>query len=102
MWDANMDFQFVLDPYAAAMYISRYMHKGERDVSKTMAKFAKSLEGADKSVQQKIKDLGCTFINTKTLSAQQASKHVLGMKDRRCSRSFVFVDTNLPEERSFL
>ena len=35
-WQANMDIQFVLDPYACAVYILSYITKGQRGMSKLL------------------------------------------------------------------
>ena len=35
-WRANMDLQFVLDPYACAVYILSYITKGQRGMSKLL------------------------------------------------------------------
>jgi hypothetical protein len=37
-WQANMDIQFVLDPYACAVYILSYITKGQRGMSKLLRK----------------------------------------------------------------
>lgn len=37
-WRANMDIQYVLDPYACAMYILSYITKGQRGMSKLLEK----------------------------------------------------------------
>ena len=37
-WRANMDIQYVLDPYACAVYILSYIAKGQRGMSKLLEK----------------------------------------------------------------
>ena len=37
-WQANMDIQFVQDPYACAVYILSYITKGQRGMSKLLRK----------------------------------------------------------------
>jgi hypothetical protein len=37
-WKANMDIQYVLDPYACAVYILSYITKGQRGMSKLLLK----------------------------------------------------------------
>ena len=36
LWKANMDIQFVLDPYACVMYIINYVGKSQRGMSKLL------------------------------------------------------------------
>lgn len=33
VWGANMNIQYVVDPYACVMYIASYMVKGERSMA---------------------------------------------------------------------
>lgn len=35
-WEANMDIQYILDPYACAAYIVSYISKGQRGMSKLL------------------------------------------------------------------
>ena len=36
IWQANMDMQYVLDPYACAVYILSYITKGQRGISRLL------------------------------------------------------------------
>jgi len=40
-WKANMDIQYVLDPYACATYILSYITKGQRGMSRLFKKHPK-------------------------------------------------------------
>ena len=41
IWQANMDIQYVLDPYACVMYIASYMVKGERAMTELLTHVSK-------------------------------------------------------------
>lgn len=47
-WRANMDLQFVLDPYACAIYILSYITKGQRGMSKLLETASKEAKLAIK------------------------------------------------------
>jgi hypothetical protein len=46
-WKANMDIQFVCDPYACISYIAAYVTKDERELSQMLKEAAKELRDAD-------------------------------------------------------
>ena len=47
-WDANMDIQLALDPYAVITYIVEYMNKDETQMTKFMTEALKT-QGAQKN-----------------------------------------------------
>jgi len=46
-WKANIDIQFVLDPYACAMYIVSYISKSQRGMSNLMHAAAKEAKNGN-------------------------------------------------------
>lgn len=44
IWKANMDIQFVTDPWACAMYILSYISKGKREMGRLLKETAKESE----------------------------------------------------------
>lgn len=44
-WAANIDIQFVLDPYACAMYIVSYISKSQRGMSDLLIRACKRSKG---------------------------------------------------------
>ena len=61
-WQANMDIQYVLDPYTFATYILSYITKGQRCMSKLL---------------DRIRHIGNKFLNAVEISAQEAVYLVL-------------------------
>ena len=61
-WQANMDIQYVLDPYTCATYILSYITKGQRGMSKLL---------------DRIRHIGNNFLNAVEISAQEAVYLVL-------------------------
>ena len=49
-WKANMDIQFVLDPYACAAYILSYITKGQRGMSRLLEKACEEVKAGNKDI----------------------------------------------------
>ena len=91
-WRANMDIQFVLDPYACAVYILSYITKGQRGMSKLLCKACEEAKESNKNVVGKVRHIGTKFLNAVEISAQEAVYLVLQMPLRRSSREFHLAD----------
>lgn len=96
-WKANIDLQFVLNPYACAMYIVSYISKSQRGMSSMLEQAAK--EAASGNMDLKI---GYKFLNFVEISAQEAAYLVLQMPLTRASRDVIFINTTQPDQRVFL
>ena len=97
-----MDIQFVLDPYACAVYIVSYITKGQRGMSKLLCKACDEAKEGNKDIVNKARHFGNKFLNAVEISAQEAVYLVLQMPLRRSSREFQFINTSDPDERTFL
>ena len=97
-----MDIQFVLDPYACAVYILSYITKGQRGISKLLRKACEEAKEGNKNIINKVRHIGNKFLNAVEISAQEAVYLVLQMPSRRSSREFQFINTSDPDERTFL
>lgn len=71
-WQANMDVQFVLDPYACAVYILSYITKGQRGISKLLDKASKEANSGNKDIVNRVRHIGNAFLNAAEISAQEA------------------------------
>ena len=101
-WRANMDLQFVLDPYACAVYILSYITKGQRGMNKLLETASQEAHSGIKDIVDKVRHTGNKFLNAVEISAQETVYLVLQMLMRRASREFQFINTSNPEERTFL
>ena len=54
-WRANMDIQFVLDPYACSVYILSYITKGQRGMSKLLRKACEEEKEGNKNIASKVR-----------------------------------------------
>ena len=97
VWKANMDIQFILDPYACVMYITSYMLKSEGAMSELLRQVAIEHHGED--IKAMVKHLGSVFLNHRELSAQEAVYRILSLPLKMLSRKVVFVNTSPKEDR---
>lgn len=96
-WRANMDLQFITDPYSCIMYITSYMTKSERAMSELLKNVADDCRGDD--TKSKLRKVGSAFLNNREVSAQEAAFRLLSFPLKRASRKVVFVNTAPKEKR---
>ncbi|XP_069110077.1 uncharacterized protein [Argopecten irradians] len=101
-WKANLDLQFVLDPYACAMYIVSYISKSQRGMSTMLEQASKEAAEGNMDLKRQVRHIGNKFLNFVEISAQEASYLVLQMPLTRASREVVFINTSPPKDRVFL
>ena len=101
-WMANMDLQFVLDPFSCVSYIVSYISKGQRGLSNLLKDACADAQQADSDVRQQVRRIGNQFLSSVEIGAQEAVYLVLQIPLRRCSREVIFVDTRKPDDRTSL
>ncbi|XP_062603566.1 uncharacterized protein LOC134265363 [Saccostrea cucullata] len=90
-WDANMDIQYVLDPFSCIVYIISYISKSEREMGMLLKQTqVESVEG-NLSARQTIRRIGSAYLNHREVSAQEAVYRVCNLKMKEGSRKVVFV-----------
>ncbi|XP_062604082.1 uncharacterized protein LOC134265873, partial [Saccostrea cucullata] len=90
-WDANMDIQYILDPFSCIVYIISYISKSEREMGMLLKQTqVESVEG-NLSARQTIKRIGSAYLNHREVSAQEAVYRVCNLKMKEGSRKVVFV-----------
>ncbi len=97
-----MDMQYVLDPYACAVYILSYITKGQRGMSKLLEAASEEAKSGNQTIKDRVRHIGNKFLNAVEISAQEAVYMVLQIPLRRSSRLFQFINTCNPDERVFL
>ena len=97
---ANMDVQFILDPYACVIYIATYMLKSEKSMAELLKQIAK--ENSGKEIQSQLRLLRFVFLNHREVSAQEAVYRILSLPLKQLSSKVFFVntDTNRTESLS--
>jgi DNA replication protein DnaC len=97
VWKANMDLQYILDPYACVMYIASYMLKSERSMGELLKQVSKECDG--EQIRTQLRRLGSVFLNHREVSAQEAVYRILSLPLKQLSRKVVFLNTASKEER---
>ena len=101
-WNANQDLQFVLDPYACAMYIVDYISKSQKGMSALLDKACKEAKQGNMDIKKSVRHIGNKFLNSVEICAQEAVYLVLQLPMSKCSRDVLFVNTSPQESRTFL
>lgn len=99
-WRANMDIQYILDPYACVAYVTSYLCKAEKTMSELLSKASK--EAHLKPVRDKFSLLGNVFLTHREISTDEAIYRILSMPLRQSSRQIIFLPTDQPNERTRL
>ena len=97
LWHANIDIQYIADPYSCIMYVLSYVMKCESGMSEILKRVAK--EYKDEAVQKQMKEVLYQFANKREVSIHEAVKRVLSQWLFRKSRCVVFVNNSPAEER---
>ena len=96
-WQANMDLQFVVSPYAAIHYIISYVTKDEREMGLILR--AVSKEMANLGISKQMNKVADAFANSRAVSAQEAVYRLLGLPLYHSSFKTVWIPTGYPERR---
>ena len=97
VWKANMDIQFILDPYACVMYIAAYMLKSEGAMSDLLKRV--SMECRGEEIKTQLRRMGSVFLTHREVSAQEAVYRILSLPLKLLSRKVIFINTSPKEER---
>lgn len=100
MMRSNMDIQFVLDPYSCIRYITDYINKSQRGLSKLMKQTVDKADMDNVPLIQKLRRIGNTLYNGSEISAQEAAWCRLQLPMVRCSNGFETINTR-PIDVSF-
>ena len=101
-WRANHDIQFVLDPYACAVYITDYISKSQKGMSTLLYNACKEARKGNDDLRKQVRFMGNQFLNAAEMSAQEAVFLTLQMPLIKKTRQVVFINTSPPEERARL
>ncbi|XP_062580569.1 uncharacterized protein LOC134242498 [Saccostrea cucullata] len=90
-WDANMDIQFVLDPFSCIVYIVSYISKSEREMGMLLKQTKLEAEEGNLNARQTMKKIGSAYLHHREVSAQEAVYRVCNLRMKECSRKVVFI-----------
>jgi len=97
--EGNMDMQFMIDAYACARYVSDYMNKVHKGMSKLLRCVSKEISLGNMDLKKQFQKISNTYVKKLEISAQEAVYYLLGLPVSQCSRLVSFINTNLPENR---
>lgn len=86
-----MDIQPVLNPYAAVMYLTSYILKGEEGMSLLLKDVCEASARGGETVRDRIRNLRRAYLNASETSAQQAAFLLVGLPLHRSSLVTKFV-----------
>ena len=69
-WQANMDLQYVLNPYACIMYVASYILKTDRALGELLRHVANEVRTEELRTQ--LNKVGSAFLTHREVSAQEA------------------------------
>jgi len=102
VWKANHDLQFVLDPYACAVYIFAYISKSQRGMSVLLDEACKEARRGNMDIKRAVRHMGNKFLNSVEVCAQETAYLVLQLPLTKSSRDVVFINTSQQAEWTFL
>lgn len=76
-WEANLDIQFILDPYACVSYIVSYISKSQRGLSNLLFDACQEAKRKDSDIRQQVRRIGNQFLSH--VGAQKAAYLILQM-----------------------
>ena len=98
-WDANLDLQIVVDPYAVISYIASYMNKEETQTTPFLREALFSTAG--KETKERLKALKDAYITHRQVGASEAVYKVLpSLRLKDSNIACLFVVTGFPGNRS--
>ncbi|KAI4879221.1 hypothetical protein NFI96_027864, partial [Prochilodus magdalenae] len=92
-WDANMDIQFILNPYSCIMYILSYISKAEHEMSDYLKRVMKDM-CPNSSERETMKQVMHAYAKNREVSAQEAVARTCSLKLKCSSRAVIFIPTD--------
>ncbi|XP_070561973.1 uncharacterized protein [Ptychodera flava] len=101
-WKANHDIQFVVDPYACAVYITNYISKSAKGMSTLLYNACKEARKGNDDIRRQVRFIGNQFLNATEICAQEAVYLALQLPLIKKTREVIFINTSPPEDRARL
>ena len=99
LWKANMDLQYILDPYACVVYVVSYIGKAQRGMSKLLKDAMLHYKAGDTTIKERLRGIAHKFQNCTEISAQEVSYHLLSLPLSKCSRANLYINTSPADKR---
>ena len=92
IWNANMDIQYITDPYNCVMYILSYISNTEHELSDILHHAEDEMRQGNVDLKSQMKKLGNVYLDYREVSCQEAAHRMCNLHLKECSRAVV----NLP------
>ncbi len=103
LWQANIDVQFILDPYVATNYCTSYLTKTDKTITKELKNIIINCYKNKIKARTHIQKMGNAFLKyAQQMSAQLAAYMVLSIPLYHASRRFKFLNTSPLQECAFV
>lgn len=93
-WNANMDIQYITDPFSCVMYIVSYITKSERELGQLIKHAQKEAREENLDAISELRTLGNKYLTHREVSIMEAVYRGIGLQLKRSSRVVVFVPTD--------
>src|SRR4029434_6255645 len=93
-WNANIDIQYILNPYSCIMYILSYISKAEHEMSDYLKRVVTDTSRSTTSDCDEMKQIMQAYSKNREFSVQEAVARVCSLKLKSCSRSVIFIPTD--------
>ena len=93
-WNANIDIQYVLDPYSCIMYIVSYISKSEKELGEILRVAKEELQENNIDLHTQMKKLGTVYIENREVSVQESVIRTCGLPLKDCSRKIPFLSSD--------
>ncbi|XP_052695810.1 uncharacterized protein LOC128174255 [Crassostrea angulata] len=90
-WDANMDIQYVLDPFSCIVYIVSYISKSEREMGMLLKQTNVEAQEGNLDAKQTLKKIGSAYLTHREVTAQEAVYRVCNLRMKEASRKVIFI-----------
>ena len=94
IWNANMDIQYITDPYSCIMYILSYISKAEHELSDILRHAQEELKEGNHDLKTEMRKLGNVYLDYREISCQEAAHRMCNLHLKECSRAIISLPTD--------
>ena len=79
LWKANMELQYILDPYACFVYVISYIAMSQCGMSKSLRDALIHLKAGKATIKERLSGIAYKFQSCSEVSASEVSHHLLSL-----------------------
>ena len=98
-WNGNMDIQYILDPFAATVYMLSYLTKSEREMGDLLRNAQREAREGNVDAVSELRKLGSVYLQHREISVMGAIYQTCSMPLKQSSRSVVFLQTDVDGQK---